>query len=272
MRWVGEHFRGFATWVHAIWTNPLTPRHRSIWRHPGSPLWPCCPCALSLSPSRASPSSPKTISIAGRPLCWLSALSDSHHTTLPSTPSSLKLLRHFWLQQEDQGSVPTTLPLRVAVLVPAFSGTLPIFEGFKKKQFQVLWLAQIWWSRRSLFLKWWLLQWWTRDYLIFFFFRFSISLWAQEMRQSSVESTVEASASLLVVHHFGFSRNKSSPECELQCWFQSSWVWFLRDFFFASALVCSNLEIEENTSFQVMINTVVDARFFEYWVLSPFWH
>lgn len=84
------------------------------------------------------------------------------------------------------------------------------------------------------------------------------------MRQSSVESTVESSASLLVVHHFGFSRNKSSPECELQCWFQSSWVWFLRDFFFASALVCSNLEIEENTSFQVMINTVVDARFFEY--------
>ena len=39
-----------------------------------------------------------------------------------------------------------------------------------------------------------------------------------------------------------------------------------------SVLDCSKLEIEENTIFQMMIHTVIDARFFDYWVLSPFWH
>lgn len=60
---------------------------------------------------------------------------------------------------------------------------------------------------------------------------------------------------------------------ELQYWFQPSRIRypFLREFFF-SACACSYLKIEEKSIPQVMIHIVMDARFFDSWVLYPFWY
>lgn len=212
---------------HATSSIHLTP--------PWQPLWPCCPCALSLSPGRASPSSPKTISIL-RALCraWsLLALCthrfSSHHDA-PLKTIVVAGRAPFLAEQEDQSSYGCELqcwfqPSRVRY---------PFLKDFFLKKIKCFGLLKLGDRGKVHF---------SSDdsysdgrWILWFLSFISILVFLCEhkkMHQSSVDSTTECSASLLVVHHFGFSRNNSRPECELQCWLQSSWVWFLflRDFF-----------------------------------------
>ena len=105
---------------HATSSIHLTP--------PWHPLWPCCPCAPSLSPGRAPPSSPRTISIL-RALCrgWSLHSRILIRLITPRSPQNHRRCRFCAILGWAGRSV--SPPVRVAVLIPAFSGTVPIFKS-----------------------------------------------------------------------------------------------------------------------------------------------